>query len=130
MVLMIGQAISQTSPIRDSSLIANKDLRKAALLIEQGKVIASELKLTKRRVELLEQSNDNKDSIITSQDKSLLIKEKMLINYAAINEANKKIITIQNKAMEDLRKSLRCQKRRTWLASIIAIAAAVILVTK
>lgn len=127
---MTGPLISQPFQTKDSSLIANKDLKKAAILIEKGKAYIEELTLQRKQNNLLSQSNELKDSTIAGQLKTIHFKDMMITNYKAIDTANRQIITIKDEALKDLRKSLKCQKTQTFLASLVALASLVLLVVK
>lgn len=117
-VLLTCKAISQTFRTQDSSVIANKDLRKAAVLIEQGKSCLVELNLQRRQNDLLQQRVDVKDSIISHHVKTEDNLNQQIKNYDLMNENYKEQITLRDAGIKQLEKSLKRQKTKTVFVGI------------
>lgn len=121
-VLLSGAAISQTSPTRnDSSVIANKDLRKAALLIEQGKRSLAEIKLWQKENELLYQRIDNKDSVIKSQETNATLLQSMISNYKLEVTNLLQQSAIKDQLIKQAEKKFKKQKRKTVFTAILGV---------
>lgn len=114
---MIGPSISQPYPSRDSSLIANKDLRKAAILIEQGKSCKALLSLQEQRGELLLLRIGVKDSIISSHALNATAYESIISNYKKTVTNYEEAIAIKDKTYA---KEIKKQKLKTFFIGLIS----------
>lgn len=124
MVLLSGPAISQTSPTRnDSSVISNKDLRKAALLIEQGKRCLSEVKLMQRESDLLNERIALKDSTISSLELSRVYLQQQINNYKLITGTYQREVEIKDQLIKQATNKFKKQRRKTFFVGLIGILA-------
>src|SRR5438105_12550160 len=128
-LLVSGPLISQTYQ-KDSSIIANKDLKKAAILIDRGRECAENLRREQKKLTEAVTEISIKDSLISNQQGLIISKDLKIINYKAVNEADQKIIKIKDDRIADLHKYMKCQRKRTWFATAVATVAIVLLVSK
>jgi hypothetical protein len=118
LALLSCKAISQTYRIQDSSLIANKDLKKAAIIIEQCKACTAELNLYQRQAHLLTHNNQTKDSIITHQGKTISLLNLQIDNHMLQATNFKEQLKLYDSGIKSLEKSLRQQRTKTVLVGI------------
>lgn len=122
MVLLNLPGISQTFPSRDSTTIANKDLKKAVILIEQGKQTLEELKYTQRQVNLLEQRVSIKDSVIVTASREIDTHKRLIDNHTLIEQNYEKEITLQKQSIVALEKSLKRGKTKRKIITVVSLA--------
>jgi hypothetical protein len=113
------RGISQTS---DSvTCIPNSQLKKAINLIERGKVVEEELTISNKKILLLDQSNKNKDLIISEYSSKDSICQKTIGGYKAMvlnlesSLSNAKSINTIDKIRN------RRQKLKKWYSLIIGV---------
>lgn len=132
---MIGVLISANCQNRkDSSVIGNKDLRKAAILIEQGKACITEVRLYQNENNLLYQRINLKDSTIKRNDLERTYKDLQISNYklevSNLEEQGK----IKSDGIKVLEKEVKRQKRKTVFVGVAGTLASLglfyLLVTK
>jgi DNA-binding XRE family transcriptional regulator len=110
LVLTKSQGISQI--YRDSvTSIPNSKLRKAINLIEEGKVVKEELKLSKENIKFLEHRIEVKDSIIYRYATKDLFWKQLDSNNKLEITNYKKVITNTNEMFDIQTKNLKKQKR-------------------
>jgi DNA-binding XRE family transcriptional regulator len=110
LVLTKSQGISQI--YRDSvTSIPNSKLRKAINLIEEGKVVKEELKLSKENIKFLEHRIEVKDSIIYRYATKDLFWKQLDSNNKLEISNYKKVITNTNQMFDIQTKNLKKQKR-------------------
>jgi len=114
LILFKFQAISQIASDSVTS-IPNSQLRKAINLIEKGKVMEEELKLTKEREKYLENRLVIKDSIIYHYATKEQYFKKLDSNYQ-IELGNLKQVVFNDKLIYNLQSSkIIGLKRKKWL---------------
>lgn len=118
---MSGQSISQTFRTPDSSKIANKDLRKAAILIEQGKAAWEQVRLLEKQIGLLEKRIDGKDSVVVIKNEEIDLHKRIIQNHLIIEDKYQQQILIGNETIKQLEKSLRRQKFKTRFITIVSV---------
>jgi DNA-binding XRE family transcriptional regulator len=110
LVLTKSQGISQI--YRDSvTSIPNSKLRKAINLIEEGKVVKEELKLSKENIKFLEHRIEVKDSIIYRYATKDLFWKQLDSNNKLEITNYKKVIANTNQMFDIQTKNLKKQKR-------------------
>jgi DNA-binding XRE family transcriptional regulator len=110
LVLTKSQGISQI--YRDSvTSIPNSKLRKAINLIEEGKVVKEELKLSKENIKFLEHRIEVKDSIIYRYATKDLFWKQLDSNNKLEITNYKKVITNTNQMFDIQTKNLKKQKK-------------------
>ena len=110
LVLTKSQGISQI--YRDSvTSIPNSKLRKAINLIEEGKVVKEELKLSKENIKFLEHRIEVKDSIIYRYATKDLFWKQVDSNNKLEIVNYKKVIANTNQIFDIQTKNLKKQKK-------------------
>ena len=110
LVLTKSQGISQI--YRDSvTSIPNSKLRKAINLIEEGKVVKEELKLSKENIKFLEHRIEVKDSILYRYATKDLFWKQLDSNNKLEISNYKKVITNTNQMFDIQTKNLKKQKK-------------------
>ena len=126
MAIVIGLSTTANCQSRnDSSVIANKDLRKAAILIEQGKRCIVEVELLNKSVNLLEQRVALKDSSITAFKKIVSAQDSIIQNYKKTDAIYSEMLRVKKK---DFTKRLRREKVKTWIAGGVVVTLLYLLV--
>lgn len=92
---------------QDSTKVSNESLKKAAILIEEGKVCKVER-------EQLKTQNDQLKGVISLKDQRLSNMEAQARNYAGQ-------LALQDEAIRSLNKSLKNQKRKTLAIGVAGI---------
>jgi DNA repair exonuclease SbcCD ATPase subunit len=118
--LTASEAISQTSS--DTICLPTSQLKKAINRIEECKVIAEDLALTKQSLNLANQRISVKDSIIQKFEVKGNAYEATLLNYQQINNNLESIIQNLKKEVSLQKKAFRRQKLSKWFAGGIGIA--------
>ena len=114
MVVWTSKGISQNS--NDSvTCIPNSQLRKAINLIENGKVLAKELDLTKERSVWLEYRISTKDSVISQYLQKELNWKKIDANYKTELGNYQEYTKNTQRIFEEQRKQIRGLKFKKWL---------------
>lgn len=110
---MKSQVISQTYD--SSTLIPNSQLRKAINLIENGKIVLEELKLTKEREKYLENRLKIKDSILLHFSTKEEYYKKIDSNYKIEMGNYKQVIFNDNLVLQLKNSKIIGLKRKKWL---------------
>ena len=118
--LTASEGISQTSS--DTICLPIAQLKKAINKIEEGKVVAEELSLTKNSLAVANQRIALKDSIIQKFEIKGNAYEATLFNYQQININLESIIQNYKKEVSLQRKLIRRQKLSKWLAGGLGLA--------
>lgn len=114
MVVWTSKGISQNS--NDSvTCIPNTQLRKAINLIENGKVLAQELDLTKERSVILEFRISTKDSVISQYLQKEANWKKIDANYKSELGNYQEYTRNTQRIFEEQRKQIRGLKLKKWL---------------
>ena len=108
----------------DSTLVPNVQLRAALKLIEKGKMCERELELVGRQVLLLEWRVRVKDSVIESLHKRIDIAAQIRETYRRDSSIHVMEVAGLNCVITGLKKDLKKQKRKTFIAraGMVAIA--------
>jgi hypothetical protein len=114
LVVWTSKGISQNS--NDSvTCIPNTQLRKAINLIENGKVLAQELDLTKERSVILEFRISTKDSVISQYLQKEANWKKIDANYKSELGNYQEYTRNTQRIFEEQRKQIRGLKLKKWL---------------
>ena len=120
MVVWTSKGISQNS--NDSvTCIPNTQLRKAINLIENGKVLAQELDLTKERSVILEFRISTKDSVISQYQQKEVNWKKIDANYKSELVNYQEYTRNTQKIFEEQRKQIRGLKFKKWLGILAGV---------
>lgn len=122
MVAAIGlSTTANCQSLKDSSIIANKDLRKAAILIEQGKGCAVERSLLEKANNLLQVRINYKDSVIESYYTMELNNSAIINTYKLKETTYKEMLDIRKNELAVVNKSLKRQKRKTFFTALLGV---------
>ena len=120
MVLWTSKGITQNS--NDSlTCIPNVQLRKAINLIENGKVLAQELEITKERSIILEFRISTKDSVISQYQQKEVSWKKIDANYKLELVNYQEYSRNTQRIFEEQRKQIRGLKFKKWLGILAGI---------
>ena len=120
MVVWTSKGISQNS--NDSvTCIPNTQLRKAINLIENGKVLAQELDLTKERSVILEFRISTKDSVISQYQQKEVNWKKIDANYKSELVNYQEYSRNTQRIFEEQRKQIRGLKFKKWLGILAGV---------
>jgi hypothetical protein len=120
LVVWTSKGISQNS--NDSvTCIPNTQLRKAINLIENGKVLAQELDLTKERSVILEFRISTKDSVISQYQQKEVNWKKIDANYKSELVNYQEYTRNTQKIFEEQRKQIRGLKFKKWLGILAGV---------
>lgn len=127
MLLMTFSGSSQNSrqiQHSDSTIVPNEQLRAALKLIEKGKLCEKELSLLGRQVVMLENRLNIKDSIVGILYDRLDIAERIRETYRRDSSLYEMEVAGLNGVITVLKKDLKKQKRKTFIAraGMVAIA--------
>lgn len=103
LILIQLEGLSQTS--KDTTCLPNADLKKALVLIEQGKVTAIELEQARGHVVQLQEIVKSKSDIISTQDARITNYELQKSNYQAT-------VNLQTETIKSLNKALKKEKSK------------------
>lgn len=118
--LTASEGISQTSS--DTICLPTSQLKKAINRIEECKVIAEDLALTKQTLSLANQRISVKDSIIQKFEVKGNAYEASLANYQQVNNNLESIIQNLKKEVSLHKKAFRRQKLSKWITGVLGIA--------
>jgi transposase len=120
LVVWTSKGISQNS--NDSvTCIPNTQLRKAINLIENGKVLAQELDLTKERSVILEFRISTKDSVISQYQQKEVNWKKIDANYKSELVNYQEYSRNTQRIFEEQRKQIRGLKFKKWLGILAGV---------
>jgi hypothetical protein len=120
LVLWTSKGITQNS--NDSlTCIPNVQLRKAINLIENGKVLAQELEITKERSIILEFRISTKDSVISQYQQKEVSWKKIDANYKLELVNYQEYSRNTQRIFEEQRKQIRGLKFKKWLGILAGI---------
>ena len=126
LVLNNLKATSQTAYDSTTS-IPNTQLRKAINLIEKGKLVQSELDLTKQQVYFLEKRIEKKDSIIFNYGLKDIEWNKFYKNYTIQQKNNQEYQTNTQSIFERQDLLVKRNKRSKWLFLALGLGAGIML---
>jgi hypothetical protein len=126
LVLNNLKATSQTAYDSTTS-IPNTQLRKAINLIEKGKLVQSELDLTKQQVSFLEKRIEKKDSIIFNYGLKDIEWNKFYKNYTIQQKNNQEYQTNTQSIFERQDLLVKRNKRSKWLFLALGLGAGIML---
>ncbi|HRN93070.1 MAG TPA: hypothetical protein PLS87_11670 [Ferruginibacter sp.] len=108
----------------DSTIVPNDQLRAALKLIEKGKLCEKEVDLLGRQVAMLENRLNIKDSIVGILNDRLSIAEQIRETYRRDSSIYEMEVAGLNGVIIGLKKDLKKQKRKTFIAraGMVAIA--------
>lgn len=106
LILILLAATSKTFS-QDSTKVSNEALKKAAVLIEEGKVCKVER-------EQLRDQNQQLQAVISVKDQRLSNMESQVRNYTGQ-------ITLKDETIKSLNKSLKNQRRKTLAMGVAAL---------
>jgi hypothetical protein len=122
LVLIAFVGHSQTT--EDSTRIANKDLKRKLIQLEQCKVDQAELLQRRNEVLQLSQIVNSKDSVISGLHQSMSVYKELITNYTEQVDNIKKQADLEQAGILLLKKQLKKQKAKTVLTGIAGIVTA------
>lgn len=126
MVLNNLKATSQTA-YDSTTAIPNSQLRKAINLIEKGKLVQSELDLTKQEVNYFLKRIDKKDSIIFNYGLKDIEWNKFYENYKKESKNNQEYQSNTQNIFERQELTIKNNKKTRWLFLVAGIGAGLLL---
>lgn len=124
-LILLTFSVSSQISRSDTTCIPDEKLRLALKKIEQGKLDAAELQMTRMHLDLANRSMDMKDSVISSQWVLISSFKSSVENYRSQLVMQKARTDIANFNMDALEKQLKRQKIKTWFVGAAGVLGSV-----
>lgn len=123
-ILIVSQAISQTSSKDSITCIPNSQLKKAIELIERSKVHEEEIENLKQTMNLFRKSVINKDSIITIMNGREIEYRTIMTNQSKQIANSQVLVANLERNIEVRNKFYKSQKKKSAITALVGIVLA------
>lgn len=123
-ILIVSQAISQTSSKDSITCIPNSQLKKAIEIIERSKVHEEEIENLKQTMNLFRKSVINKDSIITIMNGREIEYRTIMTNQSKQIANSQVLVANLERNIEVRNKFYKSQKKKSAITALVGIVLA------